>query len=36
MVLPLREETFEFKEITAQSEMLGKVRDNEQKEMLIS
>lgn len=36
MVLPIREETFEFQEITAQREMSGKVRDNEQEDMFIS
>ena len=36
MVLPIREETFEFQEITAQREMSGKVRDNEVEDMFIS
>ena len=36
MVLPIREETFEFQEITAQREMSGKVRDNELEDMFIS
>lgn len=36
MVLPKREETFEFQEITAQREMSCKVRDNEQGDVLTS